>query len=431
MLPGANRLEHADTINERMKEEVIKYLKSEDTAPLILIGDVIEALANLPTECIDVIVTSPPYWQQRDYKVEGQIGREATPGAYVQKLLSISNELKRVLKDTGSFFLNIGDKYNSKKKQLLMIPARLTIAMQDSGWILRNQIVWYKPNHMPSSLIDRFSNTWEPVLFFVKDTETYLAPKYYFNLDAIRVEHKSKDAETNNTVHIPSGLPLIATEREYNRLQHTLNDRRGNYNGKFKGHEVNRGASPGARSSLFGNTYSKQRIFKPTSDDELEIISYLREWRKKRDISIDEIDQLLGYRYTAGHWFRLDRGGRSLPLPEDWLKLKEILGFGNRYDKQMTETHYVLQAVRKHPKGKNPGDTWSIKTDKLSEAHFAIFPEELVRRIIKATCPPDGVVLDHFAGSGTTGKVAMELGRKSIMIDIKPEYAKIMQNRWA
>ena len=417
------------SINQRMKEEVINYLKNEDTAPLILIGDVIEALASLPTECIDVIVTSPPYWQQRDYKVKGQIGREATPSAYVQKLLSISNELKRVLKDTGSFFLNIGDKYNSKKKQLLMIPARLTIAMQDSGWILRNQIVWYKPNHMPSALIDRFSNTWEPLLFFVKDTGTYLAPEYYFNLDAIRVEHKSKDTEANNTVHIPSGLPLIATEKEYNRIQPTLNNRRGNYNGKFKGHEVNRGASPGARSSLFGYTYSKQRIFKPTRDDELEIISYLREWRKNRGIGIDEIDRLLGYRYTAGHWFRLDRGGRSLPSPEDWLKLKEILRFDNRYDHKMIETHYVLQAVRKHPKGKNPGDMWSIKTDRLSEAHFAIFPEELVRRIIKATCPPDGVVLDHFAGSGTTGKVAMELGRKSIMIDINPKYAKIMQNR--
>jgi DNA modification methylase len=420
----ASKSEYVNSKSKKMREEVTKYLKNDDTTPLILVGDATEVLTAFPSECVDVIVTSPPYWQQRDYRVKGQIGRETTPQAYIQKLLAISNELKRVLKGTGSFFLNIGDKYNSKKKQLLMIPARITIAMQDNGWILRNQIVWYKPNHMPSPLIDRLSNTWEPVFFFVKDTGTYLAPEYYFNLDAIRVEHRNKD------VDIPSELPLTATEGEYEQIQRTLDDYKKDYTGKFKGHEVNRGASPGARASLFGYTYSKQRVFKPTNEDELEIISYLREWRTKKDINVEEIDQLLGHRYTAGHWFRLDRGGRSLPSPEDWLKLKEILGFDNRYDRQMTETHYVLQAVKKHPKGKNPGDMWSIKTDKLSEAHFAIFPEELVRRIIKATCPPEGVVLDHFAGSGTTGKVAMELGRKSIMIDVNPEYEKIMQNRF-
>jgi DNA modification methylase len=89
-----------------------------------------------------------------------------------------------------------------------------------------------------------------------------------------------------------------------------------------------------------------------------------------------------------------------------------------------------LQAVKKNPLGKNPGDVWAINTDKFPEEHFAIFPKELVRRIIEAACPGDGVILDHFAGSGTTGKVAMALGRKSIMIDINPNYAKIMQRRF-
>lgn len=96
----------------------------------------------------------------------------------------------------------------------------------------------------------------------------------------------------------------------------------------------------------------------------------------------------------------------------------------------MTKMHYVLQAVMKHPKGKNPGDFWSITTDKSQDAHFMIFPEELVRRIIKAACPQGGIVLDHFGGSGTTGKVAMELGRKSIMIEINPEYVEIMKKRF-
>lgn len=112
------------------------------------------------------------------------------------------------------------------------------------------------------------------------------------------------------------------------------------------------------------------------------------------------------------------------------MKLKNILDFDERYDRKMTETHYVLQAVMKHPLGKNPGDLWSITTDKISEAHFAIFPEELVRRAIKAACPMNGVVLDPFAGSGTSGKVAMETGRKSIMIELNPEYVGIMKRRF-
>ncbi|HXY88470.1 MAG TPA: site-specific DNA-methyltransferase [Candidatus Acidoferrales bacterium] len=406
------------------KEDLEKYLKSEEITPYVLNGDVLSIINLLPEKSIDLIITSPPYWQQRDYGIENQIGREATPEEYINKLLTISNKLKRVLKDTGSFFLNIGDKYNSKKKQLLLIPSRLAFEMQKNEWVLRNQIVWYKPNHMPSPLLDRCSNTWEPVFFFVKDTGTYLAPKYYFNLDAIRVEHKTKEPD------IPPDLPITVTEEEYKQVKHRLEAYKKDYNGKFLGQKINLGASPGARSSVNGYFYSKQRIFKPTDNDEIEIISFLRDWREQKGLSIEEIDKLLGYSYTAGHWFRLDRGGRSLPSPKDWIKLKEILGFDDRYDERMTKTWYVLQAVKKSPLGKNPGDMWSIQTDKFKEAHFSIFPEELVRRIIQAACPPNGVVLDHFAGSGTTGKVAMELGRKSIMIEINPDYVEIMHRRF-
>lgn len=411
-------------ISTKRKQDIEEYLKSEEITPYVLNGDLLSIINLLPEKSIDLIITSPPYWQQRDYGIENQIGREATSKEYINKLLTISNGLKRVLKDTGSFFLNIGDKYNSKKKQLLMIPSRLAIEMQNNGWVLRNQIVWYKPNHMPSPLLDRCSNTWEPVFFFVKDTENYLTPTYYFNLDAIRVEHKTKESD------IPPDLPVTVTEEEYEQVKHRLEAYKKDYNGKFIGQEINRGASPGARSSLYGYFYSKQRIFKPTNDDEIEIISYLREWRERKGLSVEEIDKLLGYSYTAGHWFRLDRGGRSLPSPEDWIKLKEILGFNDCYDEKMTKTWYVLQAVKKSPLGKNPGDMWQIKTDKFKEAHFSVFPEELVRRIIQAACPPDGVVLDHFAGSGTTGKVAMELGRKSIMIEINPDYVEIMHRRF-
>lgn len=171
----------------------------------------------------------------------------------------------------------------------------------------------------------------------------------------------------------------------------------------------------------------RYKIFQPI------IADYLRFWRKKKNITTKEIDKLLGYRDTAGHWFRKDTGswgrGGSIPLPDDWFKLKELLEFNDIYDRWVTETHLVLQTVKAHPKGKNPGDVWSIKLQPLPEAYFATFPEELVKRCIEAGCHERGVVLDPFAGSETTGKVAQELQRDGILIELVPEYLNIIKKR--
>ena len=225
--------------------------------------------------------------------------------------------------------------------------------------------------------------------------------------------------------------------KEYNEKQ------RERYNGKFKGEKINLGQSPGARKSL-GISYSKQRVYNIDEKTEIKILEYLREKKKQNKISSKEIDKIFGYKDTAGHWFRLDRGGRSLPKPEDWKKLKEILRLDNRFDKIMTEQHYVLQTIKHHKNGKNPGDlwiipqtedfdergdVWKISLEKVKDAHFAVFPTSLPYKIIKAFCPKDGIVLDPFAGSGTTGRAARMLNRKSILIDINPEYKKIIEKR--
>ena len=139
----------------------------KDTTPRVLIGDVIECLDKIPEKSISVIVTSPPYWQQRDYGVEDQIGQEKTPEEYIQKMVDVGDKLKEVLADDGSYFLNMGDKYVGKG--LEMIPFKVATEMQKRGWLLRNVIIWFKFNHMPSSIKDRLANTWEPVYFFVKD----------------------------------------------------------------------------------------------------------------------------------------------------------------------------------------------------------------------------------------------------------------------
>ena len=125
--------------NSKMLEQKSDKILPQDLRPVVLIGDVIEQLKRIPSNSIDLAITSPPYWDQRDYGIKGQIGIEKEPEEYINKLLIAFDELKRVLKDTGSFFLNLGDKYVGKNLQ--MIPFKLAIKMQSKGWALRNVII--------------------------------------------------------------------------------------------------------------------------------------------------------------------------------------------------------------------------------------------------------------------------------------------------
>lgn len=306
-------------------------------------------------------------------------------------------------------------------------------------YFLANGILTHNSNHMPSPVKTRYTNTYEPIYFFTRDD---WEKQVYFNLDAVRIPYKSKEEKykTNQSSlcfkdsdlykfvkNNNFGFPEELSEEDYIKLlpQIEKKNKELNYSGKFKGHEINVGASPGGRSSITGIKYVKKRKIELPQE---VICDYLREWKEKKGISIKEIDEKLGYNYTAGHWFRKDAGG-SLPSPQDWKKLKKLLEFDNKYDKEMTEMHYVLQTIRKHPNGKNPGDFWEMKCAKLERAHFAVFPEELPRKAILACCPPNGIVLDPFAGSGTTGKVAKELNRKSILIELQPKFLEIIKER--
>ncbi|MQA87532.1 MAG: site-specific DNA-methyltransferase [Streptosporangiales bacterium] len=186
-----------------------------DDAATLYVGDAYEVLATLPDRAVDCVVTSPPYWGQRDYGVPGQYGMEPTPDAYVQRLRAVFAEVRRVLADDGTVWLNLGDGYaaNSdgcrrgagyrERQPLIRPPARLALApknlvgmpwrvafvLQDDGWILRNAIVWHKPNAMPESVTDRLSCRYEFVFLLVKQRH------YWFDLDAIREPHRrGKDA---------------------------------------------------------------------------------------------------------------------------------------------------------------------------------------------------------------------------------------------
>jgi len=194
----------------------------------ILVGNSLEVLKTLPDESVDCIMTSPPYWALRNYGEEGQLGLESSLFEYVNKLCEIFKEAMRVLKEAGTCWVNIGDTYAGggssslsyddmrhlpenciprlintsesssgfKNKCLLMIPERFAIQMIENGWILRNQIIWYKPNPIPCPVKDRFTVDFEKLFFFVK------SKKYNFNQltskDSIRNERTVWKIHTSN-----------------------------------------------------------------------------------------------------------------------------------------------------------------------------------------------------------------------------------------
>lgn len=155
-------------------------------------NDALMVARDLPDASVNCIVTSPPYYGLRDYGSEGQYGLEASPAEYVERLRVLFSELRRVLADDGTLWLNLGDSYSGScrtgaikpgappAKNLMGIPWRVAFTLQDDGWILRNAVVWHKPNAMPESVADRLSGRYEPVFMFSKSR------RYWFDLDPIR-----------------------------------------------------------------------------------------------------------------------------------------------------------------------------------------------------------------------------------------------------
>ena len=191
-------------------------------SPLLLdhiyTGDALETLRTLPDGVVNCVVTSPPYYGLRDYGVAGQFGLEQSTREYIGKLVDLFREIRRVLKVNGTAWVNLGDSYNNwgtdslrradssgiglttefakeysrkdkrptdglNRKSLMMIPARVAIALQDDGWILRSEIVWHKPNPMPESVTDRPTKAHEMIYLLSK------SPRYFYDIDAVREPH--------------------------------------------------------------------------------------------------------------------------------------------------------------------------------------------------------------------------------------------------
>lgn len=192
-------------VEDGFAESLEEYKSSSTTSPLLMLGDALDVLKELPDSSIDCVITSPPYWGKREYD-NGGIGLETDYRDFIKGLCVIFLELKRVLKDDGSFWLNIGDSY--KAKNLLGIPWRVALELTDTqGWVLRNSVIWNKVKSGMDNTKDRLGNVHENVFHFVKST------KYYYDADSIR----SKPRQTkivNGAVVSATGVSGVRYKRQ-------------------------------------------------------------------------------------------------------------------------------------------------------------------------------------------------------------------------
>jgi len=296
-----------------LSDDLIAFPRAADIN--VFEGDALTVLRTFPDKKYSTCVTSPPYFNQRDYNVEGQIGLEISPRDYIKKLVAIFHEVKRVLRDDGTLWLNIGDTYanqnyydcNVKPRDLLGIPWRIAFALQEDGWYLRQDIIWDKPDTIPEPVKTRCVKSHEYLFLLSKK------PSYYFDYESIREIGVS---------------------------------------GK-------KGVSPQQNSKL---THGEQS------------------------------------------------GGNT--------------GINAAKVKMLEE--FLLNGVVT----RNRRSVWTVSTQSGERnEHYAQFPPKLIEPCIIAGSPYHGWILDPFAGSGTTGMVARDLGRCADLIELNADYAALARRR--
>lgn len=331
-------------------------------------GDCLTVLRTMHERSVNCCITSPPYFGLRDYGCDGQIGLESTPDAFVSKLVEVFREVRRVLRDDGTLWLNLGDSYAGsgkggnpadsphtkqrtnvgsvvigntareaaktklagedlnfgfKPKDLIGIPWRVAFALQADGWYLRQDIIWHKPNPMPESVTDRCTKAHEYLFLLAK------SQRYYFDSKAM------KEAAVTDDNRRPYG--------------------------------------------------------------------------------------------SQGAW-ELD--GRPVETrPNGKLRKQPRFG-GMKYGDSDDPKHATKSGNEYKPTGtRNRRSVWTVCTKPFKGAHFATFPPKLIEPCVLAGCPEGGTVLDPFNGAGTTGVVAIQQGRKYIGIELNPEYVAMAETR--
>lgn len=386
----------------------------------VIYGDALAALRELPDGLAQVCVTSPPYWGLRDYGVAGQLGLEATPGEYVERLVEIMHEVRRVLRDDGTLWLNLGDSYATnpagnkeprtrtesesgtfkipnqdrrswqkcitdklnipglKPKDLCGMPWRVAFALQADGWWLRSDIIWSKPNPMPESVTDRPTRSHEYLFLLTKRA------RYYYDADAIREEHKPESLErAQYPVNAMTGPQTIQGER---------------------GAKVSLG---GAHKMVPLNPAGRNKrsvwqiATKPFSGAHFATFPPAL---VEPCILAGSSPQACGE--CGAPWERVTHGG------EGTYQLRKAAGGGK--GNQQT--------------GQNPIHGRGVTKD--------LTPAMRETTGWRATCSHENndgsgrcVVLDPFAGSGTVGEVAMKHGRDYLLIELNRDYEGLIRSR--
>lgn len=341
-------------------------------------GGVLEVLASLPAESVHCVVTSPPYWGLRDYGVDGQIGLEPTPEAYVARMVAVFREVRRVLRSDGTCWLNISDT-RSADRQWLFIPHRLALALQADGWRAEDEIVWSKKNAMPSSADNRTTRAHEMLFVFNRSRNAY------YDADAIR-EPASWERWGDQTVKKPQPgtVSWIGPKKKQDLVGKRTYE---GFNGRW---------------------------------DESERVQTRRalELAEQHGLTEAHIEAIRSVGITDTGKATVTQDGTGKNDPEKKRLAEEAKSALGGYYRE-----FLI------PLQRNARSVWEIPTQPYPDAHFATFPEDLPRRCILAGCPGGGVVLDPFMGSGTVALVARNLGRRSIGIELNPDYCALAARR--
>lgn len=326
---------------------------------LLVAGDALASLRALPAACIDMALTSPPYWGQRRYADPASLGGEPSARDYIAALLPIFAEVRRVLKPTGSLWLNLGDAYD--RKSLCGIPWRTVIALQDKqGWLLRNEVIWHKLKGGPDNARDKLRNVHEHLFHLVT------GQRYRYDADAIRNAPRPT-ATRDGGVVTATGVSGVRYRRQIQRST---------------------ALTPAERAA-----------------------------------ALTALDAALA-RVAAGELFDF----RMIIRGQQRVTHSDSAAVSGRAAELARDGFYILPY---HGRGSKPGDVWEIVPEDThrDDAHFAPFPIDLCTIPILATCPPGGVLLDPFAGTGTALLAATRLGRRAIGIDLSAEYLATARRR--
>ena len=437
----------------------------------ILVGDCRDTLRTLEPESVDCVVTSPPYFGLRDYGVDGQIGREPSLDEYVGALVAVFGALWPALKPTGTVWLNLGDCYAGsgkvqrtrhrsaesiakagvtrqgshigagdvpcpeglKPKDLMMVPARVALALQEAGWWLRSEIVWAKPRPMPESVRDRPTSAHEKIFLLAKQGSGY----YY------------QDAG------VPAACSAEEQLRKMPRDPRRSPDRNpgdgfGDYEEALKlfmltkqgaGYHYEDPGVPVTASTVARGEAAVRALERMNGEDREHKYAGTPDAQPINAGAVDKAmarfaprkytDKTLNSSYAASELAHAKAAGLAPTFSDKWKGGGDSPGKYARAKELEAEWRVGDRPTRRLRNAERdaPVEAWWINPAMYPGAHFATFPPELVERCLQAGCPEGGHVLDPFGGAGTTALVTLRTGRTATLCELSEEYADLARRR--